>query len=261
MELLAIKDKIYRAVIEKSPGRAAMFIKNWRRYEACVDYILSVAKPSSSVTVLDYGCGHPFVSRILIDLGYRVIPYEPYAGEEEFHTAELLGIRELYKTTLQEGEQYDVVLMIDVIEHLSIIKPIMLDVNSKTKTGGLLFISTPNVLRIEMWLSFVLRQTGHPQPLNKFLNGDNNYSNHQREFTMGELKQTLQHFGYNVIKASCRVTSPTHAELVQYHSFSGVKIPTLSFKKKMLNSVYDLFRVVAPSKFSNNLLMVGKKIR
>jgi SAM-dependent methyltransferase len=261
MELLTIKKNIYRAVAEKSPGRAAMFIKNWRRYEACVDYILSVSKPSPESTVLDYGCGHPFVSKILIDLGYRVIPYEPYAGEEELHTAELLGIRALYKTKLDEGVQYDIVLMIDVIEHLSIIKPIMNDVNSKTKTGGLLFVSTPNVMRIEMWLSFVLRQTGHPQPLNKFLNGDNNYSNHQREFTMGELKQTAQHFGYSVIKASCRVTSPTHTELVQYHSFSGITIPSISFKKKILNAVYDVFRFVAPSKFSNNLLLVGKKIR
>ena len=261
MELLKIKDNIYRSVIEKAPARAAMFIKNWKRYEACVKYILSVAKPSADSTVLDYGCGHPFVAKILIDLGYRVIPYEPYAGEEELYTAELLGIRELYKTTLVEGDQYDLVLMIDVIEHLSIIKPIMLDVQGKTKTGGLLFVSTPNVLRIEMWLSFVLRQTGHPQPLNMFLNGDNNYSNHQREFTMAELKQTLQHFGYKVIKASCCVTSPTHQELLQYHSFSGVKTPAISFKKKMLNVVYDMFRVLAPSKFSNNLLIVGKKIK
>jgi 2-polyprenyl-3-methyl-5-hydroxy-6-metoxy-1,4-benzoquinol methylase len=188
-----------------------------------------------------------------------VVPYEPYAGEDEWNTAELLGIKSFYKTTLKEGEQYDVVLMIDVIEHLSIIKPVMLDVNSKTKVGGKLFVSTPNVLRIEMWMAFVLRQTGHPQPLSKFLNCDNNYTNHQREFTMGELQQTFRHYGYKVVASSCKVTQPSRKELNAYHSFSGKAIPQESVKKKLLNSIYNLFRVVAPGKFSNNLLLVGEK--
>ena len=260
MELLTIKEKIYDLVKEKSPGRAAMFIKNWRRYEACIHYVVEIIKPSKKDVILDYGCGHPFVSKILIDLGYQVIPYEPYAGEEELHTAELLGIREHYKKTLTEGEQYDVVLMIDVIEHLSIIKPIMLDVNSRTKTGGFLFVSTPNVMRIEMWMAFVLRQTGHPQTLTTFLNGDNNYSNHQREFTMGELKQTLQHFGYKITGADCKITQATHQELASYHAFDGKTTAPPTFKKKLLNIAYNAFRKTMPSKFSNNLLVVGKKI-
>lgn len=261
MDLLEIKKRIYDSVVGKSPARAMMFIKNWRRYEACVHYICSTVKPSNETSVLDYGCGHPFVSKILIDLGYRVTPYEPYAGEEELYIAELLGIKDLYKTTLREDEQYDVVLMIDVIEHLSIIKPIMLDVNKRTKTGGLLFVSTPNVMRIEMWMSFVLRRTGHPQALNTFLNCDNNYTNHQREFTMGELSQTLRHFGYQVIKATCKVTQPTHAELSKYYAFIGTPIPGHSFPKKVLNVIYDLFRIISPYRFSNNLLMIGKKIK
>lgn len=136
----------------------------------------------------------------------------------------------------------------------------MQDVARRTKRGGSLFISTPNVLRAEMWLAFVLRQTGHPQALAHFLESDNNYSHHQREFTMGELKRTVKHFGFNTSLAACENTRPGLKDLNALRALQGLALKSeggiFSPKKILQRGLVTLF----PNRMNNNLLLLAKKV-
>lgn len=261
MDLVAIKKLIFEKLAVEKPDTAAMFIKNWRRYEACIQFLDSNKTLDKQRRILDYGCGHPVLACILMELGYDVVPYEPFAEEGEMKTAKLLGIQDKIKTSLDHEEKFDLVLMIDVIEHLSIIKPVMKDVVSKVAVGGYLFISTPNVLRAEMWLSFVSRQTGHPQLLDHFLNSDNNYTHHQREFTMKELVRTAAHFGFSTVSTACKDTRPSLEDLNKLRKVKGMppKPPRSGFGL-IKGSLQRILILLFPRQMNNNLLLLAEKM-
>jgi 2-polyprenyl-3-methyl-5-hydroxy-6-metoxy-1,4-benzoquinol methylase len=259
MDLQNVQHAILEKLADKKPDTAAMFLKNWKRYEASLQFLDKAGVLKKETRILDYGCGHPVVAAMLLKLGYNCVPYEPYAGQGELSSAELLGIRDSYKTTLGAAETFDVVLMIDVIEHLSIIKPVMQDVQAKVKPGGFLFISTPNVMRAEMWLAFVFRQTGHPQALNHYLESDDNYTHHQREFTMGELKRTVKHFGFSTVHEDCRDTRPGIKELNRLRAAKQQAQKSEKGKLSLKHFLHKLLIALFPGKMNNNLLLLAKK--
>lgn len=262
MNLQQTKIQIHRRLEASRPEVAAMFLKNWKRYDACIRFMEKSGALRKEYRILDYGCGHPIISAILIELGYRVVPYEPYAGESEFDTAKALGIEQQLCTSVAEANHFDLILMIDVIEHLAVIKPVMEDVKSKVKPGGLLFISTPNVLRVEMWLSFVLRQTGHPQPLMHYLESNDHFTHHQREFTLKELRVTLKHFGFNTILDDCQDTRPSINELNALRVAQGKSAIVKSERGSILRSaIYGVLKEVFPKKMNNNLLFLAKRVK
>lgn len=240
------------------PELRLKLLKNWMRYKASVNLVWESRKPDPQIQLLDYGCGHPFVSRILSDLGYQVTAYDPYA-DEEFQTASLLGIGHLFRKELPPGMTFDIVLMIDVLEHLSIVKTIMQHVNQLTADHGLLIVSTPNVLRLETWLWFLLRKRGHPESITSFLESDNNYTRHQREYTPEELDFTLKRFGYQVNTLKGIHTRDRQA-LEEYYAFVGKNNQK---KHRVLKKIYHLCVDGSskwfPESFANNLFAVGQK--
>ena len=209
---------------------------------------------------MDFGCGHPLLAKMLVQFGYKVTPYEPYAGDVELRTAKLLGLSDIYVSELNPNQQFDLVLMIDVIEHLSIIKPVMLNVYNLIKAKGALFISTPNVLRIEMWYAFVMRKTGHPQDLLHYLESDNNYTHHQREFTMNELKVTMQHFGLKTEKSTCLNTRPSIEDLNQLRIAKNLSLKPKPRGIKLIRELlFKSLRYLFPQKLNNNLILIARK--
>jgi len=261
MNLKDIKKSAFDKLVTEKPDTAAMLMKNWKRYEACIQFLSRTDALKKDRRILDYGCGHPVFAFLLIELGFEVVPYEPFAEKDEMRTAELLGIQDKVRTTLNAGEVYDLVLMIDVIEHLSIIKPVMMDVMSKVAVNGDLFISTPNVLRAEMWLSFVSRQTGHPQLLEHFLNSDNNYTHHQREFTMKELVRTATHFGFKTVSTACKDTRPDLKDLNKLREVKGMPPKPLRTGYGLIKGVLQRFLIfLFPGRMNNNLLLLAKKL-
>ncbi|MPR33428.1 class I SAM-dependent methyltransferase [Salmonirosea aquatica] len=256
--LHATKDAILYDLRDAPATLRGMFLKNWLRYRASVHYVLKALPDPNQKRLLDYGCGHPFMTRILTDLGYTITGYEPYATEAEWQTARWLGVEDRYTTQLQADQAYDLVLMIDVIEHLSVIKPIMIEINQLTAPDGYLVLSTPNVMRIEMWLLFVRRRTGHPQPLRHFLESNDNFTHHQREFTQAELRQTARHFGYKVLLSACQSTRDPKA-LRDYHALLTGLNETPSPKSTLYNAVVDFLYRWFPNSLANNLFLIGQK--
>ncbi len=246
-------------LIKGNPVALAMFEKNWRRYAKVVDFTLKNLKANRSGPILDYGSGYPFVSKLLLLLGYPVCSYEPYASDANRQVARALQMETYYTNTLPEHAQFDTVLMVDVIEHLSIIRQTMLDVNRRTATGGMLLVSTPNVMRIEMWLRFLLRQTGHPQPIESFVRSENNYVEHQREFTLAELQYTLKHYGFRPVVSQVAETQPDRQLLTNYHGLLGQSSVVVGPKQKLKEGFFQLFRKAFPRQFANNLLVAAEK--
>ncbi|MBD0254326.1 MAG: methyltransferase domain-containing protein, partial [Cytophagales bacterium] len=258
-DTFAREKQLIADAIRPHPLAAAMFEKNWNRYAAVTHFAVSHLKIDPGKPILDYGSGFPFVSKLLTLLGYQVCSYEPYASEGEREIARALGLESLYTTRLDPGAQFACVFMVDVIEHLSIIKETMLDVNRRTSPGGYLVVSTPNVLRIEMWLRFLMRQTGHPQAIETFVRADNNYAAHQREFTMGELQYTLRHYGFKPVHLDTADTNPSPDSLSRYHQLLGKKTSAPSAKHRLKEGVMNGFRSAFPRQFANNLLVIGRK--
>ena len=252
------KNQIAR-LIEGNPVASAMFEKNWRRYAKVVDFTRKNLKAKRSGPILDYGSGYPFVSKLLLLLEYPVGIYEPYASDANRQVARALQMEASYTNTLPDHAQFDTVLMVDVIEHLSVIRQTMRDVNRRTAPGGMLLVSTPNVMRIEMWLRFLLRQTGHPQPIDSFVRSDNNYVEHQREFTLAELQYTLKHYGFRPVVSEVAQTQPDHALLTRYHTLLGQAPAVAGPKQKLKEGFFQLFRTAFPRQFANNLLVAAEK--
>jgi len=78
-------------------------------------------------SVLDYGCGRGDFVKFLRDRGIRADGYDPYS--EDYNT-------------LITGETYDVVTMIEVIEHTCDPYPELDEILCLLKPGGILFVET-----------------------------------------------------------------------------------------------------------------------
>ena len=253
-----IMQLVYDNIKSADPLHAAMFLKNRKRYQMSAELFLSLPGVKKTDEILDYGCGFPFIVKIISEAGYQITGYEPYATEDEKRIAGLLGIEKKYLTELPANKLFDHILMIDVIEHLAVISPFMEKIYSMVKPDGILFISTPNVMRFDMWKKFVFRKTGHPTSLMKYLKATDHFHDHQREFTMDELITTLKYFKFNdIILKTIRDTQPTIAELNTYHQLlnDGQRFSS-SVSSNIINGILKLFPAAVRN---NNLFVAGRK--
>lgn len=249
------------------PLVAAMFRKNARRYRAVAEWFLAQAKPDPASRILDFGCGHPFMTRILRDQGFSVTGYEPYATEaDEIRTAGCLGVGDAYRTRLEPGERFEHILMVDVIEHLAVISPVMEAVRDLAAPGASLTISTPNVMRLDMWLSFLSRSTGHPQPLDVYLRSRDHFTHHQREFTQDELRRTVRFFGFKPGPESVVDTRPDADDLRRYHALSGkhkikgqAEVAAQGGLRRLKRFLSEFLIRGFPERFANNLLLIAHR--
>ena len=239
------------------PSRlTAMVRKNWKRY-ACVAALVEKRVPRERpLKILDYGCGYPIVLKLLRMRGYFVVGFEPYAEAEQFATAEALGVSQHYSAELHAGDRFDVALLVDVVEHLAVPAPTFRNLSDHVADDVLLLVSTPNVLRFETYWSFVMRRTGHPTPLEHYLNAENTYVHHQRELTVHELQRLLGHFGYRLISSEFNDTRPDPVDLAEYHGDPGT-----GRRKGLKGRVFDLTRRWLPSSLANdNILVVAQRV-
>jgi 2-polyprenyl-6-hydroxyphenyl methylase/3-demethylubiquinone-9 3-methyltransferase len=112
----------------------------------------------SGLTALDIGCGAGLVTEPLARMGAAVVGIDP--ADENIAAARLhateggLGID--YRATTVEalaaaGERFDVVLILEVVEHVTDVAAFVATAASMVKPGGLLIASTINRTR-KAWL-------------------------------------------------------------------------------------------------------------
>lgn len=111
----------------------------------------NAAEPFSGLTVLDIGCGGGLVSEPLARLGARVTGIDPAGSGIEaarVHAAEN-GVEIDYRNVTAEslaeaGMQFDVVLCLEVVEHVPDVAGLVATCGALTKPGGALVFSTIN---------------------------------------------------------------------------------------------------------------------
>jgi 2-polyprenyl-3-methyl-5-hydroxy-6-metoxy-1,4-benzoquinol methylase len=107
-------------------------------------------------TVLDFGCGEGALSQRFSDLGYRVrsvdVNSESFGAETEFEALDFNDRAAVEEFVERNRDAFDVVLGIEVIEHVENPWQYVRDLAALARPGGIVVISTPNVTS---WLSRV----------------------------------------------------------------------------------------------------------
>lgn len=108
-------------------------------------------KPLAGLAVLDIGCGGGLLSEPLARLGANMTSIDPAPQNIEVarHHAEKSGLTIDYRRTTAEalaatGETYDVVLCMEVIEHVRDVKKFIAVAGSLVRPQGLLIAATLN---------------------------------------------------------------------------------------------------------------------
>lgn len=109
------------------------------------------ARSLDGLRILDVGCGGGLVSEPLARLGATVVGIDPSATNVEVARlhAEQAGLSVDYRATTVEalaaaGERFDVVLALEVVEHVADVAAFLDTVASMAKPGGLVVVATIN---------------------------------------------------------------------------------------------------------------------
>jgi 2-polyprenyl-6-hydroxyphenyl methylase/3-demethylubiquinone-9 3-methyltransferase len=119
-------------------------VRHFKREPARLDSL-------AGLRILDIGCGGGILSEPLARLGASVVgadPSEPNIAVAEQHAAQG-GLAIDYRATSAEalaaaGERFDVVLAMEVVEHVTDVGMFIATAGEMVKPGGLLFVATLN---------------------------------------------------------------------------------------------------------------------
>jgi 2-polyprenyl-6-hydroxyphenyl methylase/3-demethylubiquinone-9 3-methyltransferase len=160
------------------------------------------------VRVLDVGCGGGLLSEPLARMGAHVTGIDASPGNigaARLHAAEH-GVPVDYRLgepalALTHNERFDVVLALEVVEHVSDVAAFVRTVASSVAPGGLLFISTID----RTWKSFVFAIVGAEYVLRVLPRG----SHHWRQFVRpAELTEAVKGSGFSQIDVRGMQYSP-----------------------------------------------------
>ena len=108
-------------------------------------------RPFERLSLLDIGCGGGLLSEPMSKMGFKVTgvdPSEKNIGTARAHAAQS-GAAVEYRvadaeTLAQEGQSFDVVLNMEVVEHVADLRGYLESTAALVKPGGLMFVATLN---------------------------------------------------------------------------------------------------------------------
>jgi SAM-dependent methyltransferase len=150
--------------------------------------------------VLDLPCGTGALTHALLEHGIDVVSadLEPH----EFIVPGRSCIRADLNAALPfEAGQFDAIACVEGIEHIENPHLLAREANRILKTGGRVYITTPNVLSIRSRLSYLLR--GYPEQFHYMIevdpaNGREHPIAHINPIGFLELRYTLSRWGFHV---------------------------------------------------------------
>ena len=165
-------------------------------------------RPFEGLRILDIGCGGGLLSEPMARLGADVVGID--AGEKNIHIARLhadqSGLEIDYRATTAEalaaaGEQFDIVLNMEVVEHVDNVPLYMKSCADLVAPGGLLFTATINrTLR-----AYALAIVGAEQVLRWLPKGTHDYA---KFLTPEEISALVSRNGLKVVEKTGVVFHP-----------------------------------------------------
>ena len=120
------------------------------------------SEPLSGLETLDIGCGGGILSESMASLGARVHGIDVVDRNIQIarHHAQLTGVGVNYEmitaeTLAEQGRQYDVVLNMEVVEHVADLPSFLKACVDMVKPGGVMFVATINRTPLS-WLTAIV---------------------------------------------------------------------------------------------------------
>jgi 2-polyprenyl-6-hydroxyphenyl methylase / 3-demethylubiquinone-9 3-methyltransferase len=183
------------------------------RDKACLHFGRDdVSSPLKGLSIVDIGCGGGVLCEPLTRLGAQVTGLDP--AEKNIvvaqHHAQLSGLKIDYRAQSAEmlaerGEQFDIVLAMEVIEHVENPELFVKSVSALVKPGGLLFMATLN----RTARSFAFAIIGAEYVLRWLPRGTHDWT---QFVTPSELRALITQQGLNVSDTSGVVYAPLRDE-------------------------------------------------
>jgi 2-polyprenyl-6-hydroxyphenyl methylase/3-demethylubiquinone-9 3-methyltransferase len=157
-------------------------------------------RPFEGFCLLDIGCGGGLLSEPMARLGFQVTgadASEKNIGTASAHAAQS-GLAIDYRATtaevlLAEGRHFDVVLNMEVVEHVADVPAYLAACAGLVKPGGLTFVATLN----KTLKSLALAKIGAEYVLNWLPRGTHDWN---RFLAPSELKTALEESGLTILK-------------------------------------------------------------
>jgi 2-polyprenyl-6-hydroxyphenyl methylase/3-demethylubiquinone-9 3-methyltransferase len=157
-------------------------------------------RPFEGLTLLDIGCGGGLLSEPMARLGFAATgadASERNIGTAKAHAAQT-GLQIDYRATtaealVEEGLSFDVVLNMEVVEHVADVGAYLAACTSLLKPGGLTFVATMN----KTLKSFALAKIGAEYVLNWLPRGTHDWN---RFIPPAQLESSLEETGLTLMK-------------------------------------------------------------
>lgn len=225
----------------ESAGHANYVLKHRHEYIRTVRDVLKHCPPGQGgVKVLEIGAFFGVVCIALASLGYEVtasdIP-EYIEHPEQVERYKKYGIRT--KGVRLEGfilpfadEEFDVIIMCEVLEHLNFNPlPLLKEINRIGAPGSVFYLALPNIASIYNRRRLVSGQSIGIEVAEFFMQLDPKDSlvanGHWREYTAGEIRQMLEPLGYRIAD--------------QYYFSLGETQPVDSLRRRLARMFYRRF--------------------
>lgn len=153
-------------------------------HEQISDIVCSTLPKGANI--LDYGAGEGALSQRLFDIGYNVysadIDGNEFKAETKFEELDFNDSSQANSFIVKNENSFDLVLGIEVIEHVENPWQYIRDLKRLTKPGGYILITTPNITSWYSRVKFFLSGRFH-----QFEDGDRHYG-HINPIAADELK-------------------------------------------------------------------------
>ena len=240
--------------------------------------------------VLDIGAGAGIYSLILSRLGYECHAVDTWSEYEELYNNRMGNKKDILerfeKSNVKTKEcdilasplpfpdgEFDLVLFLDVIEHLKTPKKALKEISRVLHRGGYVIIETPNTASLSNRVKALFGKSVYAANLDYWFNTDQ-FFGHLREYTATEIMWMLEQCGFECVKqkktdASLFATPITYREHcrinrneISYYSRYCATIYNRSFKIKsvrdILRSLYLTVTFIVPT-FRGTTIVVARK--
>lgn len=223
------------------------------RYNAIAKTVLRYLEPGS--TILDFGCGPCDVTAVLQILGFRCSACDDLKDEWHGRSGNQEKIRSFadkcgidFRQT-NGGERgfekntYDMVMLLDVLEHLpDSPRNLLNDLLESVKPEGLLFVTVPNAVNVRKRAAVVLGRTNLPR-FESYYWYPGRWRGHIREYVRHDLILLSTYLNLEILQISdCNLMLERipnrllrSAYVLMMNIFSGLKDSWILVAKKRPN--------------------------